>query len=75
MVVQAGIRLAERVGRAARSTDDVDAVLAQLSLLDAALTVDETDSARTVDAREQISRTRAAITDRVPLAVLRTVIR
>ncbi|MBY4209651.1 DUF2254 domain-containing protein [Rhodococcus fascians] len=75
MVVQAGIRLAERVGRAARSTDDVDAVLAQLSLLDAALTVDETDSARTADAREQISRTRAAITDRVPLAVLRTVIR
>ncbi|MCJ0980493.1 DUF2254 domain-containing protein [Rhodococcus sp. ARC_M12] len=75
MVVQAGIRLAERVGRAARTTENVDAVLTQLTLLDSALATGDTDSVRTAEAREQISRARAAITDRVPLAVPRVEIR
>jgi uncharacterized membrane protein len=75
MVVQAGIRLAERVGRAAQSSENVDAVLTQLDLLDRALASGDTDTARTADAREQISRATTAITDRVPLAVPRVVIR
>ncbi|MCZ4562378.1 DUF2254 domain-containing protein [Rhodococcus sp. IEGM 1401] len=75
MVVQAGIRLAERVGRAAHDSENVDAVLTQLDLLDRALASGDTDTARTAEAREQISLARAAITDRVPLAVPRVVIR
>ncbi|OZE92003.1 DUF2254 domain-containing protein [Rhodococcus sp. 15-2388-1-1a] len=75
MVVQAGIRLAERVGRAAQHSENVDAVLTQLDLLDRALAAGDTDTARTAEAREQISLARAAITDRVSLAVPRVVIR
>jgi hypothetical protein len=74
-VVQAGIRLAERVGRAAQHSENVDAVLTQLDLLDRALAAGDTDTARTAEAREQISLARAAITDRVSLAVPRVVIR
>ncbi|MGB3370516.1 MAG: DUF2254 domain-containing protein [Rhodococcus sp. (in: high G+C Gram-positive bacteria)] len=69
MVVHAGIRLADRVGRAAVSTETVETVLTQLSLLDQALLVADADAARTAQSREQISRARSAVTGRVPLAV------
>ncbi|MDZ7931518.1 MAG: hypothetical protein U5N21_16305 [Rhodococcus sp. (in: high G+C Gram-positive bacteria)] len=63
------------MGRAAQSSENVDAVLSQLELLDRALASGDTDTARTADARDQISRARTAITDQVPLAVPRVVIR
>lgn len=72
MVIEAGIRLAERVGRAAREETTVDAVLAHLSLLQDAASRGDGDPTRTTALIARIGRTRTAVTERIPLGSMPT---